>query len=884
MTDSYFSSLGRATDAPPDISKTNYLKTTPDLTKAVNDNITQISNSWDAHYDQMIQIWNHIHKQKSPAENLLTVMKYGKEAKDEYEEWQKYWGPWNKMSKKIKDRQAVIKETIGVDAPEYKEALRNILDDDPDVKKENEVEGEKATSRVTTQTLAYQNIKFDPALFNFFSNGEFNQFDDEVNLYSDIKELRDGIPGYNEVADEAIKHHLPQFGYTEEGKPIHKSVNEATHPDDKEELRLRNLAFYSYLHQDVARGRLGRYKKDFINDIVTQQDTWKKGILEDYSAASLETVTQRNAKELYAKLERDPKELITQILTHTNHPEFINAKGNVDHKLVLDRYFQKVADGISNGEFENPAALVKALGNVEFQPFGHAQGDLRKIKDHWKKRFGTLVAAKNQYYKAQRQEQDDNLQAEKNAAIKKILDKNTGNNMLTGEEKTAEIAEFMRIFSISTREQVPSVLLNMEYEGKEVDENIIPRLENIKLQRPLTELDIKGLTRGTDTYKAYLAEVQAPNSVGSVDKGPGSFTYRNRAIKARVAFTLTMDVQEVEGNPKAAIMLEKAEAIYNEAFYGHKSSDGSITLSQAHTEAMNQVKDLLTDPEAGTERTSVADLDSIKIVNKAIANVAKNPDLLNQSKPLEGEEPYIELASKYLDGYINGRGGTAPNYYKSMSAKLGVTPDKLVRTRLEALGKIKEGEVVFPEEGKPGERLLVNPTAAKTIRVYKMNEGDNWMIEQSKSPTAIANGGYLSVSDKDGNYSNIEEAAGKPMEAITIGDVVNLIGNDYTGFGIFEIPSYDLIDIIQNNGISLDMIFDEDGQDFLYLAALRNKAQKAQKYTGVVTEYRRLVNIDKDLHDKFNELAGDLVKGKPWLDLNNLSPDVAKEFIRELTQ
>ena len=42
MTDSYFASLGRASDAPPDISKTNYLETETDMAKDVNDNLTLI--------------------------------------------------------------------------------------------------------------------------------------------------------------------------------------------------------------------------------------------------------------------------------------------------------------------------------------------------------------------------------------------------------------------------------------------------------------------------------------------------------------------------------------------------------------------------------------------------------------------------------------------------------------------------------------------------------------------------------------------------------------------------------------------------------------------------------------------------------------------------
>ena len=110
MTDSYFTALGRAADAPPDISKTNYLKTTPDLSKAVNENIDAISKSWDAHYDQMIEIYKHIHKQKTPAENLLEVMKHGKELKTEYDKWQEWYKPYSKLSKEITARLGPIKE------------------------------------------------------------------------------------------------------------------------------------------------------------------------------------------------------------------------------------------------------------------------------------------------------------------------------------------------------------------------------------------------------------------------------------------------------------------------------------------------------------------------------------------------------------------------------------------------------------------------------------------------------------------------------------------------------------------------------------------------------------------------------------------------------
>ena len=545
-------------------------------------------------------------------------------------------------------------------------------------------------------------------------------------------------------------------------------------------------------------------------------------------------------------------------------------------------------DGIRNGEFKNPEALVRALGEVEFQAFGHEKGKLVKIKHHWEKRFDKLKAVKNEYYNDERKAKEAETKAKKNKDITDLV-KWAEEEARPYNEVQSKIAEFMSVWEIGDQEQLPVELKDLQYEGEEEDEVILERVSKIR-NRPLTMQDIKGLTPGTPQYDDLKAQIQAPLSVGSVKKGAGSYTWRDNFINAEVASALKISVEDVQGNPKGDVMKKKAEVLYNNVYYDTKSIDPTtVTNAEAHREASEQVKDLLDltkNPTVGDSLISDGTVDAAKIASRAARSIKKNPNLINSSELLEGEEPYIHLGAKFLDDFKNNRGGTPPDYYKTIGAVLGnrFSVPQIIRARLEAQGMIKEGEVVFPEEGKPGERLLVNPTAAKTIRVYNLNEDYEWMLESSKSPAAIDNGGYISISDSDGNYTNIEEVTQKPMKSITMGDVVSLIANGYTGFGIYEIPSYDLMDILNTNGIPMDMVFDEDGQNFLYLAALRHKAQKAQRNTGIVTDYRRLVNIDKDLHDKFNELAGDLVKGKPWLDLNNLAPEVAKEFIRELTQ
>ena len=72
MTTSFYESLGKASGAPPDISKTNYLETEVDMTESVNKNIDETQKGWDAHYNHLMRIWNHLYErdEKRPQELL----------------------------------------------------------------------------------------------------------------------------------------------------------------------------------------------------------------------------------------------------------------------------------------------------------------------------------------------------------------------------------------------------------------------------------------------------------------------------------------------------------------------------------------------------------------------------------------------------------------------------------------------------------------------------------------------------------------------------------------------------------------------------------------------------------------------------------------------
>jgi hypothetical protein len=216
---------------------------------------------------------------------------------------------------------------------------------------------------------------------------------------------------------------------------------------------------------------------------------------------------------------------------------------------------------------------------------------------------------------------------------------------------------------------------------------------------------------------------------------------------------------------------------------------------------------------------------------------------------------------------------------------------KLMKTRLEATGLVDGDEIFIIEEGKPGARDLVNPTPSRTLRtVYKQlkenNNTDNfedyqWMISSSIKPEALANGGYLAIKDRNGNYvdGGIEKVLGKSLEEITIGDVWALSASGYSGLGAFDFTQEGLAALLRDTNIPLNTTWGAGGQNLLYLARLRQKAQLSQKSTGVVTAYRRLTYIEKENHEKFKRIVGEL---PPWLDPNTLSNAAAKELFKTL--
>ena len=151
------------------------------------------------------------------------------------------------------------------------------------------------------------------------------------------------------------------------------------------------------------------------------------------------------------------------------------------------------------------------------------------------------------------------------------------------------------------------------------------------------------------------------------------------------------------------------------------------------------------------------------------------------------------------------------------------------------------------------------------------------LLTTVQDETAQAGAGYDHVRNNQGEIVELE----KPLSQHTVGELIALLGEGYSDFGMYGISNTDLREILGNMPVGIDEVFDQDAQDLLVLARLRYKAQKAQQYCTVNSDYRRTVNINRNDSAEFNSIVGDL---PPYLRLENMLAACSTELIKQTLQ
>ena len=250
MSDSYFATLGRAADAPPDISKTNYLETTIDMSQEVNENIDETDKRNEAHWASLIRSYNQMHKRDMAGPKEVTdFLKQFDETYNEVEAFSEYLGDHIKLSQKY---------TIN-----HKPIVHR-LEGDPEVDAEiaqhpNRLKVRQLSNRAGAEIISTGDVDTGSKV----QDGPGGSYLFEAEIYNSLKGLKDSYDGYREYAQEVGKFFTGE--YTDEGAPIFESYNNAQSAELKQKISDQIDAWYAYNNQDLVRGRFGLYKKDFIS-------------------------------------------------------------------------------------------------------------------------------------------------------------------------------------------------------------------------------------------------------------------------------------------------------------------------------------------------------------------------------------------------------------------------------------------------------------------------------------------------------------------------------------------------------------------------------------------------------------------------------------------
>ena len=844
-----------------------------DMTKSVNANIDETQKGLNAHFDSLIKTYNHLHKRaENRPQELLLALKTGTQAKKDVEEFAEYWGEYYDYANRLVDQ----KETVGkVKWAHY--PLKGEFD--KDVKKEIEAKNLLLQNRAESNDFAGQLQKegANEDAHNLF-RGPNGSYENEVELIGNMKQLLlDHEGSYRPRAEAGMKVPMPGQ-LTADGQQIYKTYNEAVGAKERRYISDVIDSWYAYKNKDLAGGRVGLWKQKFINKLVDRDEERIKKELENDGKVYQQLQLEGRSKELETRINQDPGFLI----------DYINVyKGFHDGRYDLARVeaFDMLVTGIETGVLDRED--IEPVLNHQFLAHDSTPENPHwtTARKYWKKDSGRVLAALRKSEKETSEAAKEAKEAEMDTEAANILAKiDDQDTPLTYKSIQQIQLDFMEKWGIRDPEQLPDIIKNLPYEGMYDDQELDAQLtyNHYTLNQRIEPSDIRGII-DPDIRKKWHDIMKSQAGLTK-----DATTRRNGAISAEVTSrTMESDVNK-EKTPKWRSNYEQAVIEYDSVYNGVIANGG--TDQQAHKEAMEAVKSgLWKEVSPGvyqwdTRGPSGFNTEPARQINKVVQSISKDRSLLNSTTPWDGEEPHLLEAANYLSKSRRGLEVNQPFYYRDIARKIGMNPERLMINRLEAVGAIKPSNLQLPEEKNLSprhQRLLLKPSAAKTYRITKENKDIVWMLDTIASPAAESNGGYDAIRNFKGDYVSIQEATGKNLNEVTYGDIAFLLRRGYTNLGRYDVTPQAFVDVVEANRIAPDELFDEDGQNKFLLARLRMKAHNASNYQTLDNTYRRLVNIPQKDQDEFLEIVGEL---PPWLQLDTLLPEVAKELVRSKLQ
>ena len=898
MTSSYYAGLGKAAVGLPDISKTNYMKTEPDMVGSVNKEIDRVKGLDDEYFNDLISYYNHELEKKTPGEQAVkTLTQFTKMAPKFLEDKKKVdqWFEFQKQYKTFSDLRFNDKAIDNVSG----QIRRDWVLQDPIVRKYAEVEDEMDNH----QKVMFSKAKI--ALAEGDNEGAMLLFRGLDDLYVgqiDVDRTSLSLLGkhesvYRPLAEASMKVWIPWID-NGKGQPkgAYRTYNDVLLQERERQYIDRIIdTYYAFRHEDVFRGRQGKFKSEFVRTLLEREKLRTTKTTTAQTKAIVDDANKFRVTDLGQRLQIDDNYLPKHINKYSGQfsDNYADPSKRTGMNLSKNDAFRNLVTIVQTDPSKIPG-VIRNL-NKEFRAF---DGHMTTPAKLWKKDADIVFAAIQEVSTAEATARVDEKNADDEAAIQTLLTKAEKRTVpWTAKERSNEITNYMRDAGITDPQKVPDRIKNIAYAGKELDEDIDYRLQ--------TRLD-----RGEQIVYSDLGAISDPIMLDKwrkaiVDNAGAGLNYdqvtnAKGAINAEILNRLNIkDITKAKGNPIYEANKENAYDAYLAEWNRVKRAQPGISDQDAHRAAMDKVSAGVNQLVPGSQvdyiwdkRLGIGLNQDLKTdVNSARTQIRDDNNLLLSETPLDGEAPYLEQAVKYINTTNAGLPGQLPTYYrmlaKNLPGKYG-DPQLLMRARLEANGLLKGNEISIPEYDNLPEsqaiNLTVNPTSCKTYvqmqNIAASGEDIGWMLEIIQDPNAVKEGGHDYVVGP-----NIDQGKDahlpKPLTQHTVGEVLELVNSGHTDLGIYAITGSGFKAIVEANQVPLDIPFDKQTQDLFVLGRLRQKSQQSKNYTTQQDAYRRLVNIRPEDNEEFLKIVGDL---PPFLQLSNMIPICSTELVNQTLQ
>jgi len=850
MTSAYLQQLGRAELSPKSgqagTAQGNYQDINANLEEGINEQIDQQNQELRNEFRRLGQYYNDLYDKRAKIpEQLLRMTETGfktSQSINELNEWNKTMSDFEKTI-----RPGTLEAKLGA------ETLDNPISDDKEYVEDVALDNPRNANKQARADLAGASNDAE-AVRQLLPDNTY-----DVRERFDNKNARDILRNYPIFMDEAgqlVKVDMTDFGMPGETRTLNTAVGEA----ERKFVYGRLTYLYLHAHRDIAGGSGGRFKRKLVVPMLRYRNRFLINEQQLDSKAILEVAKKDEAEDLVLNLkQKGPGYFIDHINIY---------KGMHSSSYIIARR--------ESAETVKRAAETGVLnrGDVEdiiTTPFRAHDGSMQTIEKYWKKDARIMLNGVQNYETAEYDAKESDRKANEKgtaAALVEQLDKEGDVSV----KRWQEAINTWRTTTGGSMQNIPAILLNYNYAGKEDDTALDNRLTWQFAEDPskVTERDLK----------AFSNPILKQKWREKIARSGGS----NDTRKEFLTSTLDEHFNNKLGQPGRNTLdyfytKQAAQNIYDKEYDRAYSKSGN----HAEAERLAQQKVLA---ELQLDKEGKVDYGAPKFVKEnttmqtdignALKVIAEDPTLVNSDKPWPGEEKYLIQAAK---AYNNTKGVRTPEYYYRFSS---VTKDNgkiFAEHRLKSVGWIKDGEAIIPEPlkltAKEQEKIRFG-SPSSTYQLTQEQADASWMLETVQDREAVANGGYDYVT-KDGVLTKLE----KPLSEHTIDEIIGLLNTGYDNFGIYGISADGLREVILNNPVDLDDKFDKETQDLLVLARLRQKAQQSQQYMTVDAQYRRLVNIKKEDRDAFLRIVGDL---PPYLQLDNLLPAVATEMVQQTLQ